>query len=151
MEGRKNKLYYNAGTYATPTWTLIGRISGLKRTQNRSTSEYAYREAANKKTATGQITTELSFKYETKRAPTAADTVFAALLDSFTNDTVLDIACTDQAIGTSGAKGIRGPFVVTQFDRDEADESNTAYDVTLKEVDHEESGSLVEVAAYATP
>ena len=150
MEGRKNKAYYNTGTYGVPVWSPIPRISGVKRPQKRGTSEYDYRGAENKKTATGKKAYSVSFKYETKRLPGATDTVLAALQDSFDNETVLDMAFTDQDIATSGAYGIRGPFVVTDFDRDEAEESNTSYDVTVAEVDHEESDVLVETAPYTT-
>lgn len=151
MEGRKNKAYYNTGTYTVPVWSELKRISGLKRPQSRATSEYHYRGAANKKTATGYKAYEITFKYETKADPAGTDAVLAALQASFDAETLMDCAFTDQAIATVGAKGVRGPFVVTQLDRDEDDENNTSYDVTLKEVDHDESDVLVEVAPYTTP
>ena len=96
MEGRKNKAYYNTGTYGVPVWSPIPRISVVKRPQKRGTSEYDYRGAENKKTATGKKAYSVSFKYETKRLPGATDTVLAALQDSFDNETVLDMAFTDQ-------------------------------------------------------
>lgn len=150
MEGRKNKAYYNTGSYGTPVWTLLNRISGVKRAQSRNTSEYNYREAENIKTALGKKKYSFTFKYETKRAAGATDTVLAALQDSFDNETELDVAFVDQAIATTGAFGVRGPFVVADFARDESDESNTAYDVTLMEIDSEDSGSLVETVPWTT-
>jgi hypothetical protein len=150
MEGRKNKIYLNTGTYGTPVWSELKRVTGLKRPQGRGSSEYMYRGAKSKKTAVGYQKFELSFKYETKRDPANADAMLTALQDSFDNETVLDMATVDRAIATSGATGVRGPFQVTTFDRDEDDESNTSYDVTLSEVDHEESSELVEVESYTT-
>lgn len=147
MEGRKNKAYYNTGTYDTPVWAELKRISGLKRPQSRSTAEYNYRGAANKKTAVGYKSYEITFKYETKRDPTLTDTVFAAIQASFDSETVMDFVVVDRAMGV-GAVGVRGPFVVTQLDRDEDDESNTSYDVTLKEVDAEQAAALWEVAPF---
>ncbi|GAB5404301.1 MAG: hypothetical protein Aurels2KO_25320 [Aureliella sp.] len=150
MEGRKNKIYLNTGTFGTPVWSEMDRITGLKRPQNRGSSEYQYRGAKNKKTAVGYRKFELSFKYETKRNPANADAILALLQDSYDNETVLDMATVDRAIATTGATGVRGPVQVTTFDRDEDDESNTSYDVTLSEVDHEESDVLVEIEAYTT-
>lgn len=148
MEGRKNKIYLNTGSYDTPTWTILTRVSNVKRPQSRGTSEYMYRGAENKKTAIGYRSYEINFKYETKRDPESSDTQLAMLQDSYDNGTVLDVAMMNKDIATANAKGVRGPFVVTDLPRDEADENNTSFEVTLKEVDHEENDELVEVQPY---
>jgi hypothetical protein len=115
-----------------------------------------YRGAKNKKKVTGYMEYGVTFKYQVKKAG-LADTVLAKLEDSFLNETVIDCIWLNQpltaptgsaAIGTA-AKGVRGPFVVSKFDLDEADEDGVSYDVELVEVDHEESGNLVEVAAFS--
>lgn len=132
--GRQCSLNYNTGTYGTPTWTVIGRVSSPSRTQGRPTSRRTYRGASTSKNVTGLMDYEISGQYVPKNKG-QADTVFDALLDSFQNDTVLDIAMLDDAAATSGATGIRGPFVVSQLDRSEDDEDAVVYDFTLVEVE----------------
>lgn len=150
MEGRKAKAYYNTGTYGTPVWTEIKRGTDWKRPQSRSTSDIKYRGANNVKTAQGYRKYEVSFTYRVKRQG-LADTVLAALQASFDAETTLDVVLVDRAIATTGAYGIRGPFVVSKFDRNEPDEDGISYDVMLSEVDDEQAGALVEVAPYTTP
>jgi hypothetical protein len=92
-----------------------------------------YRESPNGKNVTGVKDIGLSFTYVVRGA-TATDAVLTALMASFNNDTVMDIAALDRPAGT-GAKGIRGPFVVSQLNKNEDDEDAVAYDVTLVEVE----------------
>lgn len=150
MEGRLNKAYRNTATIASPTQSLIGRITDVKITRERGSSEFNYRGSENVKTATGKKKYGVTFKYETKRDPSVEDLHLAALLDSFENDTMLDLAFTDQAIATVGAKGIRGPFVVVSMPKDEAEESNSSYDVTLAEIDYEDGDGVFEVTEIET-
>jgi hypothetical protein len=154
--GRRAWGAYNSGTYAAPTWVAFGRISEVSRPQSRSTSDRMFRGAKNKKKVTGYMEFGVTFKYHAKKAG-ATDTVLAKLEDSFINESVLDCIWLDQplvapsgssAIGTT-AKGIRGPYVVAKFDRDEADEDGVSYDVELVEVDHEEASALVETVAFS--
>lgn len=153
MEGRLNKSYRNTGTRSVPVWSSLGRISDVKIPQGRSTSEFNYIDSENIKSATGKKNFNgLSFKYHTKKDPSLADATLAALQASFDDETMLDLAFVDQAIATSGATGIRGPFVVSQFDRDQADESNTTYDVSLVEIDFEDAtDGRFDVDTYTTP
>jgi hypothetical protein len=155
VAGRKRAAYLNTGTYSSPTWTEMKRITDVSRPQSKSTGDRMYRGAKSKKKVPGIIEYGFSFKYQVKN-PKYADTVLAALQDSFDNDTVLDVAFLSRPIvmptGTyeSGgkAKGVRGPLVVTKFDLNEADEEGISYDVELSEVDEEQSGSPWEIAAY---
>lgn len=145
--GRTCKLYYNTGTYGVPTWVLIGRVSSPSRTQGRPTSRKTYREATNSKNVTGLKDFEISGQYVLKNA-TVADTVYAALLASFMSDTVMDIAMLDTLVATTGATGIRGPFVVSQLDRSEDDEDAVVADFTMVEV---ESDTIAETTTMTVP
>lgn len=153
--GRRAVGYYNSGTYTTPVWVEFKRISEVKRPMNRATSDRMYRGAKNKKKVAGYIEFSITFKYQRKKAG-LADTVYDKLLDSFVNETVLDCIFVDQplTVATGGqastnAVGLRGPYVVSKFDLDEADEEGRSHDVELVEVDHEESGNLVETVAFS--
>lgn len=133
--GRKCTLNYNTGTYASPTWTHMGRVSSPKQTLGRPTSRKVWRESANSKNVTGVKDVGMTFTYIVK-SNDVADAVLTALLDSYHNDTVMDLAALDRTAGT-GAKGIRGPFVVSQIDRNEDDEDAVSYDVTVVEAEHD--------------
>lgn len=142
--GRTCTLNYNTGTYGSPTWVHIGRVSSPSRTQGRPTSRKTYREANNSKNVTGLIDNEISGQYVQKNAG-QADTILDALEDSLLNDTVLDIAMLDGPAATTGSTGIRGPFVVSQLDKSEDDEDAVVFDFTLVEV---EDDTIAETTSY---
>ena len=131
--GRKCSANYNTGTYGTPTWTALGRVSSPKGTRGRPTSRRVYREATTSKNVTGVLDNGWSFKY-VPTDPGQTDTVLAALVASLEDGTQMDLAFLDTTAG-SGAKGVRGPFVVSQMDRNEDDEDAVDYDVTVVEVE----------------
>ncbi|MGN6547720.1 MAG: hypothetical protein ACTHK7_21910 [Aureliella sp.] len=139
-------LNLSPGTYAAPTWSTMGRITGVKAPRSRSSNERMYRGANNKKTILGYKSYGFSCTYLVKK-PGSTDAILDALIDSFDNGTVLDFAILDGA-PTTGAEGIRGPFVVQQMDRDEPDEDAVTYDLVLVEVDAEQGGTLWETDAY---
>jgi hypothetical protein len=143
--GRNCSINYNTGSYGTPTWTELGRASSPSRSQSRPTSRKTYREATTSKNVTGLLDYGISFQYVAKDAG-VSDTVLTAILASLRSGTTMDIAMLDDDAGTSGATGIRGPFVVSECNRSEDDEDAVVYDVTLVEV--EDSTNSAETAAY---
>jgi hypothetical protein len=144
--GRKRAAYYNSGTYASPTWIHLARISDVNRPQSRSTSDRMYRGAVNKKKVTGYKEHSFTFKYHVKKAGTA-DTVLDKLQDSFDNDTVLDVCFMNGKFDTGTTRtGVRGPVVVSKFDISEADEEGVTYDVELVEV---EDDTIPEITAFS--
>lgn len=143
--GRKRAAYYNSGTYASPTWVHLGRISDVNRTQSRSTSDRMYRSAENKKKVTGYKEHSFTFKYHVKKAGTT-DTVLDKLQDSFDNDTVIDVCFMNGKFDTGTTRtGVRGPVVVSKFDISEADEEGVTYDVEVVEV---EDDTIPEITAF---
>lgn len=144
--GRKRAAYYNSGTYASPTWVHLARISDVNRPQSRSTSDRMYRGAVNKKKVTGYKEHSFTFKYHVKKAGTA-DTVLDKLQDSFDNDTVIDVCFMNGKFDTGTTRtGVRGPVVVSKFDISEADEEGVTYDVELVEV---EDDTIPEITAFS--
>jgi hypothetical protein len=131
--GRQCSMNVNTGTFATPVWSAAGRVSSPKINMARPTSRKVYRESPNSKSVTGVRDIGLTFTYIV-RGNTATDAVLTLLLNSFNNDTVLDMAALDRPAG-SGAKGIRGPFQVSQMNKNEDDEDAVSYDVTIVEVE----------------
>ena len=148
--GRDAKLYYKAsGTYASPTWAELKRIGDVTIGGEKATSDLAIRETPNDKVSVGGLKFPISFTYYKRRA--VADTIFAALLASFMNNTVMDIAAMDQAIATIGATGLRGPYVVTKFERGEPINDSVAYAVELQEVEDLDSTTPLYTQSYTIP
>ncbi len=151
--GRLRTFYLNTASstpYATPTWTLVSRISDVSRPRSRSTNDRAYRGAKNKKKVLGYKEYGFSFKYHVKKAG-ATDTVLDKLEDSFTNETVLDVCFMNGKFDTGTTRvGERGPVVVSKLDISENDEEGVTYDVELVEVEDEQpAGTLFEFSAYS--
>ncbi len=146
--GRLRALYLNTAVstpFATPTWSLVSRISDVQRTRARPTSDRAYRGANNKKKILGYKEYGFSLKYHVKKAG-ATDTIADKLEDSFVNETVLDVCFMNGKFdaGTT-RKGERGPVVVSKMDISEADEEGVTYDIELVEVEDE---TITEFTAY---
>lgn len=155
--GRRRAAYINTGTYATPVWAQMTRISDVKRPKSRGTSDRKYRGANNVKTITGYIKYGFTFKYHLKGPRLSSDAILTLLEASLQDETMMDVIFLDQRITqptgtfTSGAtaKGVRGPVVCTKLDLDEADEDGVSYDVELVEIEDEQSSVLTEVAAFS--
>ncbi len=154
--GRLNALYFNTGTYATPVWAYVDRISDVKRPSSRPKSTRKYRGLKSTKNVAGYKDHAINFKYEVK--PVAlSHAVFALMEESYEDEASLDlIMVNSKLILPAGnplvgedAVGIRGFFQVFKFDRDEADEDGTTYDVELAEVYEEVSGVVKEVEAFS--
>lgn len=154
--GRKRAAYINTGTYSTPVWTELSRISGVSRPRSRGSGERKYRGAQNAKTITGYKVNGFSFKYHVKAAK-FTDAALAALETAYNNDTPLDVFFANQKIiqptgsFTSGDKavGVRGFVNVMKLDISEEDEEGVTMDVELSEAEHEEpAGTLVEIGPF---
>jgi len=70
--------------------------------------------------------------------------VFDALLDSFLNDTEIEFAIMDGAIGTSGSQGLRAYMQVFDFPYSQELENLESFDVGLDLTPFEESGSEID-------
>lgn len=140
--GRLNTLNLNTATFASPTWVAAGRASSPSFTHGRPTSRKTFRSAATSKNVTGLRDFQISGSYIAAAAG-VTDAVLDDLMDSLINDTVLDVAVLDGP-ASSGAKGFRGPFVVSQLDKSEDDEDASSYEFTLVEVEDSTIGEVDE-------
>ncbi len=146
--GKDLKAYYNTGTQASPVWAELKRIENLSHSLAKNTGTLKIRGSKYEKIVPGQQTRSIAFNYVRKRG---TDTVFAALKDSYENDSHVQIALTDIAIATSGAAGVKAWYVVTKFDEKQDLENPWQVDVELGLVEHFESGNEIEPEAIATP
>jgi hypothetical protein len=154
--GRTRAAYINTGTFTTPVWVMMSRISDVQRTQSRATSDRKYRGARNVKTITGYMKYGFTFKYHVKAVRLTTDTVLGLLEGSCLNETTLDVCFVNQRIvqtpATGNAVGVRGPVTCTKCDISESDEEGVTYDIELMEVDDEQpAGTLFEIGAFTTP
>ncbi|MCC9655287.1 hypothetical protein [Rhodopirellula halodulae] len=151
--GRLAKLYYNSGTYASPTWVEIVRVSDVNVNMTKNTGSVTTRESPDQKTVIGSKIFQLTATYHEK---IAADSVLDAILTSYMADTPddtggkMDMAAMNQDIETSGSTGVRGQFAVTELSRAEPVNDSVTRSVTWEEVDHEESDSVVDVVEFTT-
>lgn len=149
--GRLAKLYYNSGTYASPTWVEIVRVGDVATPMSKNTTTVVTRESANQKTVIGSKVFQITATYYEK---VAADTVLAAIKTSFHADSpdatggTMELAAMNESIATDGSTGIRGFFAVTNLERAEPVGDAVSRAVTWDEVDHEEDSSVVDVAPY---
>lgn len=150
MAGRDCKGYYNSGTYASPVKTELKRISDVKLPESMTTGKFKMRGYEGVVTSVGYVERSVTFKYQSKAAG-LTDSILAALRTAMRARTAVQFWFVDQAIATAGAAGVSGFFMVTKCDRDESDDDNPSYDVMLEPADHEETGTVVEVAPYTTP
>jgi hypothetical protein len=149
ITGRQAKTYYNTGTHATPVWVLMGRIVNLTQPFSKGEAELKDRESDWKKVLGGLKELGLKFTYNEKKS--VNDTVFAALWDSWLNDTAVECAAMNGLIATTGNKGYRAYLMVTEMERSEELEAVVAWDVTMKLTEHEESGATIEPDRYVVP
>ncbi|MFN5393878.1 MAG: phage tail tube protein, partial [Planctomycetota bacterium] len=108
--GLDAKLYRNTGTYAAPTWDLIGNVRDL--TLNLETGEADVSTRSNNGwRATVSTLKDASLEFE--MVWDTADSDFGAIRDAFLNNTTVEIAVLDGLItgtGSSGSQGLRASF-----------------------------------------
>lgn len=156
--GRRRAAYVNTGTYSTPVWAEMSRISGVQRGRSRGTSDRKYRGSPNVKTVTGYKTNSFTFKYHVKGPKFTTDAVLTLLEASYEDETPLDVCFLNQKIVqptgsfTPGANavGVRGFVVSVKMDISEEDEEGVSYDIELREIEHEEpAGTARDIASYS--
>lgn len=116
--GGEAKLYYNAGTYASPTWTLIDNCIDLDMPDARN--------------AVGAVTRgtwpymgyipgsrDVSLTWNSLQRQETTDTVLTALIAAYDAGTVTEFAVADQAIATVGCKYRRLTCIITKCDESE--------------------------------
>ena len=148
--GRDQFFYLNLGTYVSPTWTLVKRCGDVEIGLEKASSEVDTREAPNTKTVVGNRKVSLSFDYFLRQGSTV-DLIFAEFEDSYYEDSMIDVALMSGPIATVGIKGIRGPFVVTNFTRGEPINENVRHSIELQECFSYESDVITNAGKYVVP
>lgn len=146
--GRKGRLYLNAGTHAAPSWVLLARTQNVTVAAGKNSGSLDDRSSDWQKDLGGSKT--LAFTLGVTKIK-GADTVYDTLLDSYVNDTPIEVAAMNTTIATSGAKGWRAFCIVTKLDDKQELNSPGMHDVELKLTEAEEGGDVVEPDWYEVP
>ena len=134
--------YYNTGSYDTEVWAEMKRVQDLSVPKGKGSAElksrlskFVYKRGTFKEPA-------ISFGYLYKAG---ADSVRDALLDSFSNNTALDVLILDDLVTESGASGVRMYVEVMKFDDDQAMDNGKAIAVEASPTPvYDGSGDLIE-------
>ena len=102
--GFEAKLYYNTGSYGTPTWTVIPLISDCQVTGTWDEADATTRYGAGvKQMEPSLLAVEIAGKIRTDEG----DTTFVALADAFFGRNVVDVLVLNGASDANGSRGYR--------------------------------------------
>lgn len=107
--GRECNLYYNAGTFGSPTWTLIPRAMDVSLPVTAEYGDVSSRISIFKMQAKSQVVVgPLTFGYRYRQLVT--DAIFDALRPMALSNTKVEFALCDTTIATTGAEYLRATY-----------------------------------------
>ena len=109
--GLQNYLYYNAGTYGSPSWVALTIVTDASLNLDRDKAEVKARFSVFKESVPTLIGAQIEFEM-------LADTSIAgydALRNAFINGSIVDLAFADQALATSGCEYFRAEYYLYGF------------------------------------
>ena len=127
--GMNAKLYYNTGSYASPTWTLIDNVRDLTLNLERGDTDITTRGGAGWRQSVATLadgSIDFGMVWDT------ADTVFTAIKNAFVNNTTVEFLALDGLQATTGSQGLRATMAITSFSRNEGLEDALTVDVSAK-------------------
>lgn len=146
--GLQTKLYYNSGTYASPTWVEITRTKGEKLPRSKAEISWEDRDSKYKKTKGGHQDLGLTFSYRHVRG--ASDTVRTALLASLVNGTAIELLSCDGAYNETAVVGFRAHYEIMKMDKSAETSEAVTYECEAKHTEHyDNTGTLIEPSDYA--
>lgn len=114
--GVLGKLYYNTGTYGSPTWTEITLVSDLNLKIEIDKLEASSRASRGKLYLPGMIDLGVTFKVRKDRS----NAPVAALLNAFAAITLLDFLVLDGDKSTNGNEGWRFESYIFSANEDQS-------------------------------
>lgn len=119
--GLNAKLYRNAGTYGTPTWTAIDEVHDLTLDDSMGEADVSVRAGGGFELTEATLR-KLSLDFDTPNI--AANANIIALRVAYETRAKIDFAVMDDAIASSGAHGVR--FYGKIFNRNEGQDLDDA-------------------------
>jgi hypothetical protein len=127
--GMDAKLYRNTGTYASPTWDLIGNVKDLTLSLETGEADVTTRGNGGWRATVATLkdgSLEFEMIWDTE------DTDFTAIRTAFIGNTAVEMAVLDGLVATTGSQGLRASFMVTNFTRNEPLEEAITVSVSMK-------------------
>jgi hypothetical protein len=143
LVGRECKLYYNSGTFASPTWTEITRAIDVAYTIASERGNVSSRVSLWKMEKKALNGLELTFGYRYRQGVT--DAVFDALRPMALSNTVVEFAVADGAIATTGNEYLRASYQI-DMTMNQALGDGVMAEFTAFLTSEEDSGTLREPA-----
>ena len=107
--GMNAKLYYNTGTYGSPTWTLITNVRDVNLSLDSEEADVTTRANSGWKTSVVTLrTAQITFQAIYDKADTASQ----ALFDAYLTGAIKEFAVADAAIATTGTEYFRAECYV---------------------------------------
>ena len=141
--GRECNLYYNSGSYASPTWTMVTRAIDVAYTISSERGNVSSRVSIWKMEAKALNGLELTFGYRYRQLVT--DAVFDALRPMALSNTKVEFAVCDTTIATTGAEYLRATFQL-EMTMNQAMGDGVTAEFTAFLTSEEDSGTLREPA-----
>ena len=143
--GRDAKLYHNAGTVASPTWTHIAEARDLSLNMTAEEFDVSDRNTKFKMYDHGGIDVEISGKLTYRNGNANCETI----RDLFLSGCGAEFALMDGPIATAGSEGIRGGFKVFTNSHEFPLADGMTVDISLKPCYFEDgSNAFVELEWY---
>lgn len=120
--GAEAKLYYNAGTYGSPSWTLMENVADVNLADSRTAVEAPVRAQW---PYVGHLVGKqnLVLSWGGLKTKSTTDAVTTAMITKYEAGTVTEFAIADGLIATTGTKYRRLTCVITKADEDQPQES----------------------------
>ncbi len=141
--GMEGKLYFNAGSYATPDWKELKNVKDVTLNLEKGEADVTTRGNAGWRATVGTLkegSLEFEMVWDTE------DEGFAALQAAWFSDTPVEMAVMDGPIATSGSQGLRATMSVISFSRKEPLEEAMSVSVSVKPTYAEHAPEWMEVA-----
>lgn len=122
------KLYYNSGTYSSPTWHEIVNAKDVTIPLTKGEADTSTR-GTKWKTRRGTLR-DASIDFQLVQVDN--DAAFTALFDSYVNGTPIELLALNGPVGTAGSQGLRAMCEVFNFQDAQALESAQTFDVSAK-------------------
>lgn len=123
------KAYYNAGSYASPTWTLVNNIGEIGVVDAMDWNDVPLRSNGGFKAGIPGLR-DIGFTWKMIYNP--ADTGQSAMRTAYRARSGMEFLFLDQAVATAGSAGVRATYAFTKFARMEEDGKPMMVDVEIK-------------------
>lgn len=127
--GRNGKLYYNAGSYGSPTWTEVTLARDVTTNLDAETADADHRGAGS---FGADVVVKLTAGVDFELIWDTSNAVFLVLLNAFLAGSAVEFLVLDGAVGTTGSRGVRASCNVTKFTRSEPLREIMKASVTIK-------------------